>query len=223
MTCAVVLSVAAIAETHAQTPPGTAEITAYRGLLAAAAAGDAGTVTALAANRADLNARDGHGRTALLIAAHGGHQDAVRALAAAGADMNAKDIANYDILTIAAVRDDAGMVKLAASLGADARAITSPYLGTALIAAAHLGHAEVVAALIAAGAPLDHVNNLGWTAVIEAVILGDGRARHQATLRALIAAGARTDLPDREGVTPLDHARSRGFSAMAGMLEAARR
>ena len=85
-----------------------------------------------------------------------------------------------DIITIAAVRDDAAMVRLAIRLGADPRAITSPYNGTALIAAAHLGHDAVVRVLIEAGAPLDHVNNLGWTALIEAVVLGDGGPRHVA-------------------------------------------
>ena len=60
--------------------------------------------------------------------------------------------------------------------------ITSRYDGTALIAAAHLGHAEVVRMLIAAGGPLDHVNNLGWTALIESIVLGDGGRNHTDTL-----------------------------------------
>ena len=37
---------------------------------------------------------------------------------------------------------------------------------------------------------MDHVNNLGWTALIEAVILGDGGARHTRIVAALIKAGA---------------------------------
>jgi ankyrin repeat protein len=76
------------------------------------------------------------------------------------------------------------------SLGASAKLTTSRYDGTALIAAAHLGHDGVVRQLIAAGAPLDHVNNLHWTAVIESIVLGDGGPRHRATLKALIDAGA---------------------------------
>ena len=80
------------------------------------------------------------------------------------------------------------------------------------------GHAEVVQALIDAKAPLDHVNNLGWTAVMEAVVLGDGGQRHQQTLKALLDAGANARLPDRDGVTPLDHAKRRGYAAMVQML-----
>jgi ankyrin repeat protein len=81
----------------------------------------------------------------------------------------------------------------------------------------------VVRTLVAAGAPLDHVNNLGWTALLEAVILGDGGPRHVAVLRILLEAGATVDLADRQGVTPLAHARARGFDEMARILGAARR
>ena len=76
--------------------------------------------------------------------------------------------------------------------GASAKLVTSRYDGTALIAAAHLGHDGVVRQLIAAGAPLDHVNNLHWTALIEAVVLGDGGPRHQAVVRDAAARPART-------------------------------
>ena len=132
--------------------------------------------------------------------------------------MTALDSRRYDVITIAAVKNDVEMVKLAISLGSDPRAITSPYDGTALIAAAHLGHTDVVEALIAAKAPLDHVNNLGWTAAIEAVILGDGGTRHQATLKALVDGGANMAIADREGRTPLDLAKTRGFHEMQQIL-----
>ena len=208
---------------RAQTPPSQAEIAAYTGLHAASARGDVGALRDLIRQKADIEQRDDHGRTALHIAAHGSRYDAVRELAQAGANMNAQDSRRYDIVTIAAVKNDVEMLKLALSLGTDPRAITSPYNGTALIAAAHLGHAEVVRVLIAAKAPLDHVNNLAWTAALEAVILGNGGPDHQATLKALIDAGANLAIGDRDGLTPLDHARRRGYAEMVRMLEAAAR
>jgi len=116
--------------------------------------------------------------------------------------------------------DEATLAELL-KLGASAKNVTSRYDGTALIAAAHLGHDGVVRQLIAAGAPLNHVNNLHWTATIEAVVLGDGGPRHQATLRALVNAGADLSLADREGRTPLQLARSRGFDAMVRVIESA--
>jgi uncharacterized protein len=124
-------------------------------------------------------------------------------------------------VTIASVADDEETLRKLLSLGASAKLITSRYDGTALIAAAHLGHDGVVRQLIAAGAPLDHVNNLHWTAVIEAVVLGNGGARHQATLKALIDAKANLQLTDRSGLTPLHLARERGYAEMAAMLERA--
>jgi ankyrin repeat protein len=91
------------------------------------------------------------------------------------------------------------------------RHITSRYDGTALIAAAHLGHAEVVRTLIRSGAPLDHVNNLCWTAVIESIVLGDGGPRHIDTLKSLIQAGANLNLADRQGQTSLALAQARRY------------
>lgn len=202
----------------AQVPPTESEIAGYSGLFAAAHRGDVATIRKLA-TRENVDARDGHGRTALHVATHARKIEAMEALVAAGADPRAKDSRNYDAITIAAVADSAETMSAAIRLGGNAKEITSPYLGTALIAAAHLGHDEVVRRLIKAGAPLDHVNNLGWTALIEAVILGDGGPRHVACAKALVEAGARRDLADNEGRTPLDHARNRGYQAMIAVLE----
>jgi uncharacterized protein len=112
-------------------------------------------------------------------------------------------------------------LETALALGASAASVTSRYDGTALIAAAHLGHDSVVRTLIRAGAPLDHVNNLGWTALIESIVLGDGGPRHTASLKALIDAGANVNLADRSGTTPLALAPGRGFRDMAALLEKA--
>ena len=145
----------------------------------------------------------------------------MRALVVAGADPNALDSDRYDIVTIAAVSNDLSTLQLALQLGGNPKKVTSRYDGTALIAAAHLGHVEVVRELIRAGAPLDHVNNLGWTALIESIVLGDGGPRHTATLAALIDAGANVNLADRSGATPLQLARGRGYREMAALLVAA--
>ncbi|MGH8698862.1 MAG: ankyrin repeat domain-containing protein, partial [Burkholderiales bacterium] len=205
----------------AQVPPSPQEKAQYTGLLAAAARGDAAEIERLVARGAKVDARDGYGRTALHVVAYGGHADAMRALVKAGANPNALEHDRYDIVTIAAVADDLPTLKVALALGASAKNVTSRYDGTALIAAAHLGHAEVVAELIRAGAPLDHVNNLGWTALIESIVLGNGGKRHTATLEALVRAGANVNLADRNGQTPLALARGRGYREMIAILERA--
>jgi ankyrin repeat protein len=206
----------------AQVPPSPAEIAAYRGLHAAAQRGDTAEIERrVTVSRAALDARDAHGRTPLHVATFARRRDAVRALMAAGADSGALEDGRYDAVTIAAVADDEETLRVLLAHGASPRLVTSRYDGTALIAAAHLGHDGVVRQLIAAGAPLDHVNNLHWTALIEAIVLGDGGARHQATVRALLAAGANTQLADRDGRTPLQLARARGYRLIVKMLEQA--
>jgi ankyrin repeat protein len=206
----------------AQVAPSAAEMAAYTGLHAAAQRGDGEMILRLAAaTPAALESRDAHGRTPLHVATFARQRGAIQALAKAGANLSALEHDRYDAVTIAAVANDEETLRELLVLGASARQVTSRYDGTALIAAAHLGHAGVVRQLIAAGAPLDHVNNLHWTAVIEAIVLGDGGTRHQDTLRALLDAGASTQLTDREGRTPLALARGRGYSEMVAVLERA--
>jgi uncharacterized protein len=207
----------------AQTPPTPTELAAYRELHAAAAQGAVDGIQRLAQTAADPNARDSNGRTPLHVAVFQGHGTAAQALIAAGSDPGLLDNQRYDAVTIAAVRDDVPTLKALLASGASAKQITSIYDGTALIAAAHLGHDGVVRELIRAGAPLDHINNLGWTALIEAVILGDGGARHTETVRALVEAGANPKIPDRNGVTPLEHAEARGYASIASILSQAGR
>lgn len=204
---------------QAQVAPTAAETAAYRDLHAAAARGDMATLTQLLSTKADINQRDAYGRTPLHVATFAKQRAAVRALIQAGADTGAMENDRYDAVTIAAVADDEETLRTLLSLGASAKLVTSRYDGTALIAAAHLGHDGVVRQLIAAGAPLDHVNNLHWTATIESIVLGNGGARHQATLRALVEAGANLQLTDRHGKTPLDLARSYGYEEMVRLLE----
>jgi ankyrin repeat protein len=208
-------------EPRAQTAPTAIELASYSGLHAAAAQGDIDTIQGLARAGADLNARDGNGRTAIHVAAFRGYGAAATALMAAGADPSLLDAQRYDAVTVAAVRDDVPTLRALLAAGASAKLITSIYDGTALIAAAHLGHDGVVGELVRAGAPLDHVNNLGWTALIEAVILGDGGPRHVETVRTLVAAGADTRIADRNRTTPLQHARQRGYLQIVELLQKA--
>jgi ankyrin repeat protein len=152
----------------AQVPPLAAEVLAYEGLHQAAWHGDLPKLKALIASGANLDVRDTRGRTPLHVATHARQREAIKLLAKAGANLDLLEDDRYDAVTIASVADDAATLSLLLSLGAKAGQTTSRYDGTALIAAAHLGHDEVVRRLIAAGAPLDHVNNLHWTAVMAA-------------------------------------------------------
>lgn len=203
----------------AQTPPSVSEATAYDGLLRAAFDGDLAELRERIGSGEAIEKTDSAGRTALHIAAFGSHEDIVIELSKAGADMNALENRAYDVVTIAAVANDYEMLDTVLNNGASAANITSPYDGTALIAAAHLGHHEVVKRLIDAGAPLNHINNLNWTALIEAVVLGDGGPDHIQTIKHLLHAGADKSIPDRDGQTPLDLAQAYGFDDIIRLLE----
>ena len=220
---ALVLSFAGLlfqATAWAQVPPSAAEVARYSGLHAAAQRGDVAQIQRLA-TAATVNTVDSYGRTPVHVATFAKQREAIRALVKAGADLGKLESDRYDAVTIASVADDEDTLRVLLQQGASAKLTTSRYDGTALIAAAHLGHDGVVRQLIQAGAPLDHVNNLHWTAAIEAVVLGDGGKRHQSTLKALIDAGANLKLTDRHGQTPLQLARARGYSEMVNMLEKA--
>jgi len=203
----------------AQNAPTRAEIEIYAGLHEAAAKGDVAEIEKLVSEGEKLNIQDSKSRTPLHVAVYLKQQAAARTLLKLGANPNALEIDRYDIVTIAAVANDIDMLKIVLDGGASARNITSRYDGTALIAAAHLGHAEAVKLLIAAKAPLNHVNNLGWTALMEAVVLGNGGTNHTAAVRALVEAGCDVNIADKQGTTPLQHARRRGYVEMARILE----
>ena len=115
-----------------------------------------------------------------------------------------------------------GKVRALLAAGADLRD-TNRYGGTALIPAAHRGHIEAVKLLIATKIDKDHVNNYGWTALMEAVVLGEGGPAHTEVVRLLVQAGADASIADRDGVTPLEHAKKRGYAEMVRILSAATR
>ena len=205
----------------AQVAPNEAELGAYGGLHAAAARGDVAEIEKRIAAGENKEAVDARQRTPLHVAVYQKKYDAARALIRLGADPNKLEIDRYDIITIASVANDVPMLKIAIEGGGNPKAVTSRYDGTALIAAAHLGHADVVKVLIAAKAPLDHVNNLKWTALIESIVLGDGGRNHTDTLRALVGAGANVNIPDGTGSTPIKLAKDRGYREMVTILEKA--
>jgi ankyrin repeat protein len=191
-----------------------------RDLIAAAERGEAIVVRRLLGEGARINARDQRGRTALLAATQRNQVAVARLLIQEGADVNAKDFIQDSPFLYAAAEGRAEILRMALAAGADVKD-TNRYRGTALIPAAHHGHVEAVRLLLATAIDRDHVNNLGWTALLEAVILGDGGAAHTEIVRLLVAAGANVSIADRDGVTPLTHAKRREYREMAGILTAA--
>ena len=191
-------------------------------LIEAAARGDLAALRRLLDAGAELDARDASGRTAVLAATQGGHVAAARWLIERGADVNAQDRIQDSAFLLAGARGHTEIVR-AALPKADPKRLNR-YGGTALIPACHYGHVDTVRVLLewkgANRVDVNHVNRLGWTALLEAVILGDGGAAHTEIVRLLLAHGADRRIADREGVTPLEHARRRGQTAIVQLLSA---
>jgi len=190
-------------------------------LLAAAASGDLAAIqTALDAG-ADVDARDSGGRTALLVATAARQTEAVRQLLAAGADVDLQDDRLDNPFLYAGAEGILDVLRLVNDAGADPT-ITNRFGGTALIPASERGHVDVVRYLLdETDVDIDHVNRLGWTALLEAIVLADGDAAHQLIVRLLIEHSADLDIADKDGVRPLAHARARGQAEIADALEAA--
>lgn len=187
----------------------------------AAAVGDADAVARFIGIGTPLDTRDPNGRTALLLATHGNHIETARVLIDAGADVNAKDVIWDSPYLYAAAEGRVEILRMTLAHGADLKA-TNRYGGTGLIPACHHGHIETVYVLLKTPIDVNHVNNLGWTALLEAVILGDGSPTYVEIVEALVNAGAKTALTDNWGLSPLAHARQRGFHEIAAVLERAK-
>lgn len=188
-------------------------------LLDAIRADDLDRIRAAIQSNADLETRDGQGRTALLLATRADAVETAKLLIAAGADVNAKDSMQDTPFLYAGAEGRDDILKAILATGRANLRDTNRYGGMALIPAAHHGHPSTVRILLGTDIDVDHVNDLGWTALLEAVILGDGGPVHQEIVGLLVDAGAK-NIPDRDGKTPLDHARARGFGAMAERIEA---
>ena len=200
--------------------PAQAEEVMEPELHIAARANDSKRVKALLGAGATIEARDAEHRTALLIATHANAIEAARLLIEAGADVNAKDNIHDTPYLYAAAEGRLEILKLCLKAGANL-ADTNRYGGTGLIPAAHHGHPETVRELLKTKIDINHVNRLGWTALLETIVLSDGGLTHQDILRQLIAAGADVNIADGEGVSPLAHARQRGYTEMVEMLQRA--
>lgn len=186
-------------------------------LVDATTKGDVESVRALLAQGANPDARNDERATALLIATHADNVELAKILIDAGADVNAKDAIQDSPYLYAGARGHLEILRMTLAHGADIKS-TNRYGGTALIPASERGHVETVKTLIEAGVDVDHINNLGWTALIEAVILGDGGVRHQQIVELLVDAGADTSIADRDGITPIQHSRARGFNEITAIL-----
>ncbi len=190
-------------------------------LIQAAADGDTASVVALLEGGADVDWQGDDGRTAVMAATVGNHVDTVRALIDAEANVDIRDARLDNPFLYAGAEGLLDILRLTIEAGADP-SLTNRFGGTALIPASERGHVEVVRELLTnSDVDVDHVNNLGWTALLEAIVLSNGDERHQQVVQLLVDHGADITIGDKDGVTSLEHAHQRGFTEIERILVAA--
>lgn len=169
----------------------------------------------------DLEVRNERGETPLMAATYLNQLPMARLLIEAGANVNAQDKMLNSPFLYAGASGYLDIVKLCLAAGADYK-IFNRYNGTALIPACEKGHVAVVAELLKDKTfPIDHINRLGWTALLEAVILADGNSKQVQIVQMLVDAGADVNIADKDGVTSLMHARQKNFKEIVSILEKA--
>ncbi|CAM3238665.1 ankyrin repeat domain-containing protein [Paenibacillus taichungensis] len=187
-------------------------------LLKAAEGRDTESIEKWIQEGANINAQDQSGRTAVMIATYNNDLASATMLIEAGADVNVQDDMKNNPFLYAGAEGYLDILKLTIEAGADP-AITNRYGGTALIPASEHGYVDVVRELLTqTSVNVDHINQLGWTALLEAIILNDGNKIQQQTIQLLIDHGADVNLSDHDGVSPLIHAKNKGFKEIEAIL-----
>ncbi len=187
-------------------------------LIEAVAQNDLGTVREMVKAGTNINAQDTRGRTALLAAVEGHHLESAKVLLEAGAEVNIQDDKMDSPLLLAGAEGTVDIMKLILQAKPDFT-LHNRFGGTSLVPAAERGHVEMVKLLVNTEIDIDDVNHLGWTALLEAIVLSNGGPSHQQIVQILVDAGANVNIADKEGVTPLQHARQKGFQEIVKILE----
>ena len=191
-------------------------------LLTAVEKQDSKLVSEILRSKPNLEIKDDKGRTALMIATYNEDTEIAKTLISAGANVNAQDEMLNSPFLYAGASGFVPILKLCLANGSDFN-VFNRYGGTALIPAAERRHVEVVQILTQTpNFPIDHVNNLGWTAIMEAVILGSKSDTQTQIVKILVNAGCDYSIPDNDGITPMQHAKSRSLNEVCSILESAR-
>ncbi len=202
--------------TRAGSEPSSAEAD-YR-LLEASAAGDLQAVREAIKAGAAIETRDARARSPLLLAVTEDHVDVAAELIELGADPDAVDDQSDTPWLVTGVTGSVAMLEALLPARPDL-AKRNRYGGVSVIPASERGHVDYVRRVVQTDIDVNHVNDLGWTALLEAVILGDGSLPYQEIVTTLLAAGADASITDNDGVTALEHAQRKEFAYLTAILQ----
>ncbi|MEC3466490.1 ankyrin repeat domain-containing protein [Bacillus tropicus] len=190
-------------------------------LLLSATLGDTETAMKLIQDGANINVEGDNGETPVLAATYQNHVETVKALIGAGANIEIKDEKHSNPLLYASREGYTDIVKVLINAGVNTKETTKSG-GTALISASERGHVEVVKELLErTDIDVNYKNARGGTALVEAIVLGNGSENHKKVIQMLIDHGADVNMGNKENITPLQYAEKRGFKDIANMLRIA--
>ena len=156
----------------------------------------------------------------MLLASAADHLDVARLLVVLGADPDAQDDQQDSAWLVTGVTGSVEMLEVLLPAHPDL-ALRNRFGGVSVIPASERGHVQYVRRVVTTGIDVNHVNDLGWTALLEAIVYGDGSAPYREIVGTLLDADADPSIADADGVTPRQHAESRGFGIIADRLRAA--
>ena len=191
-----------------------------RAMLEAAARGDLETLKRLIATGISLEAANAAGETPLHLAVKHNQLAAAVLLIEGGGNINAQAANKDSPWLLAGALGRTEMLRHMIPKGLDF-SLRNRFGGNALIPACERAHVETVKLLLTTKMDVNHVNNLGWTCLLEIVILGDGGPRHAEVTKLVLAAGADPNIADKDGISPLAHARQKGQTEIARLIAAA--
>ncbi|HDT2074862.1 ankyrin repeat domain-containing protein [Enterobacter sp. A11] len=197
---------------------GTELVTEF---LLAAEEGNSDALKACLEKGVDINATNRQKRTAVIIASLKKHYSCVELLIAAGADIDKQDQTCFNPFLISCLTNDLTLLRIVLPANPDLDRLTR-FGGVGITPASEKGHVEIVRELLEkTDINVNHTNFVGWTPLLEAIVLNDGGAKQQEIVKLLLNHGANPHMTDKYGKTPLELAREKGFTAIADLLLAA--
>ena len=186
--------------------------------LTAAVRGDTATLKKCLGQGVEINVTNRQGRTAVTIASLNQQYDCVALLIEAGADINLQDETCFNPFLLSCLNNDLRLLRLVLPAKPDLARLTR-FGGVGITPASEKGHVEIVRELLAhTEINVNHTNFLGWTPLLEAIVLNDGAEKQQEIVQLLLEHGANPHMTDKYGKTPLELANEKGFREIAQLL-----
>lgn len=186
--------------------------------LLAAQQGDVNALKACLENGVDINCTNRQGRTAIILASLNKHYEAVSFLISAGADIDKQDETCFNPFLLSCLNNDLTLLRIVLPAKPDLTRLTR-FGGVGITPASEKGHVEIVRELLTkTEINFNHTNFVGWTPLLEAIVLNDGGEKQQEIVKLLLDHGANPHMTDKYGKTPLELAREKGYDAIAQLL-----